>query len=81
MDKGARIGAILSMNKDQAEFLGYGIFEGYEACEELDGIASPKLSLDNGNVVWGYQCWWGSEAKIKSIIGGKNIVQATLAAA
>lgn len=56
MDKGARIGAILSMNKDQVEFLGYGVFEGYEACEALDGVPAPKLKLDNGNVVWGYQC-------------------------
>lgn len=24
---------------------------------------NPKIELDNGDIVWGYQCWWGPEEK------------------
>lgn len=58
MNRGERIGAILSMTKTDVQFLDYGTFDGYETCEELGGVASPKLTLDNGTTVWGYQCWW-----------------------
>ena len=29
---------------------------------------NPRLKLDNGEVVWGCECWWGSEAKIKDMV-------------
>src|SRR5438270_186642 len=25
---------------------------------------NPKLQLDNGDVVWGAECWWGSEEEV-----------------
>lgn len=32
--------------------------------ERVDDLAyhlslNPKIALDNGGVVWGYECWWG----------------------
>lgn len=32
------------------------------------GHKNPKILLDNGHVIWGCQCWFASEEKIKSMI-------------
>lgn len=35
---------------------------------------NPQILLDDGRVVWGAQCWWADEEKIKKVIGGRPIV-------
>ena len=75
---GERIGAILSADEDTVNFLGYGVYVGDEI--PPDGFAhtigrpNPKLQLDNGNVVWGQECWWGSAQAVKKMIGERLIV-------
>lgn len=61
-------------------FAGYGIYEGEVIPEKSDNVffmgidlaemkhPNPKIKLDNGHVIWGCQCWWGSEERIKSEI-------------
>lgn len=39
---------------------------------------NPCIRLDNGRHVWGIQCWWGSEDKIKARIDGAKVEEATL---
>jgi len=78
---GDRIGAILSVdgNAKIIEFLGYGVYEGQFPVEALaefiegmtgekasqEDILNPRMKLDNGQTVWGYQVWWGPEDAIK----------------
>jgi hypothetical protein len=38
---------------------------------------NPKIVLDNGETVWGCECWWGPEDKIKNMIGEREIVSIT----
>lgn len=35
---------------------------------------NPKIELDNGGVVWGYQCWWMPEHKAEEYIAGREVV-------
>lgn len=35
---------------------------------------NPRIKLDNGNIVWGQECWWGDEEKIKKMLDGKTVV-------
>jgi hypothetical protein len=44
--------------------------------EKKDGFqyTNPRILLDNGRVVWGLECWWGSEAKVREMIGDKTVV-------
>lgn len=42
---------------------GYGMHVGSVQNEEL-GFSNPKIELDNGKVIWGYQCWWGDEKAV-----------------
>jgi hypothetical protein len=36
-------------------------------------LTNPRILLDNGAHVWGWQCWWGPEEKIKEAIGGRKV--------
>jgi len=38
---------------------------------------NPRITLDDGRVVWGAQCWWGPEEVVRRQIGGREIVAAT----
>lgn len=39
---------------------------------------NPRITLDDGSVVWGCQCWWGSEETIRERIKGLKIVHAAV---
>ncbi len=80
---GDRVGAVLSAKDGVVNFLGYGVYAGDEIPDEkavgffaetlrLLGSTNPKIILDNGDVVWGCECWWGSEATVRSMLEGKE---------
>jgi len=71
---GERVGVILCARNNVIEFIGYGVLEGVEVpdtpgriFDELREIKRevPKIRLDNGEVVWGCECYWNSEEKTK----------------
>jgi hypothetical protein len=80
---GDRIGAILAADGPTAEFFGYGTYQGSDIPPPGVGLfgmdyhrlkfATPKLLLDNGDVVFGCECWWGREAKIRAMLDGKQV--------
>ena len=84
-EPGCRVGAILSAKGNVVRFLGYGVYEGdfdpeegadgslAEAMREL-GFKNPRIRLDDGRIVWGIQCWWSAEEKVRAMISGKEIV-------
>lgn len=70
---GERIGAILKAKNDVVYFLGFGVYKGDEVPPEdvggfNVGMPNPRLDLDDGQTVWGCECWWGSENKVKEMI-------------
>lgn len=86
--KNDRVGAILGGKNGKIEFLGYGIYQGEEIPPKgismfgIDlaemGLSNPKILLDNGDVVWGCQCWWGSEERVKKQLEGKEVINITI---
>ena len=81
---GERVGAILGSKEDGSiDFFGYGVYEGdfvpTEAVGFMADIArevehtNPRIRLDDGQVVYGCECWWGSEAEIKKILEGRTV--------
>jgi hypothetical protein len=40
---------------------------------------NPKILLDNGEVVWGYESWWGPEEEITRLIGNRHVVMVDIA--
>lgn len=80
MNKGDRVGAIYKCDQkeNKYEIFGYGVYQGEEVPLEAVGfmadmvrenkIGNPKIFLDNGEILYGCECWWGSESQVKSKI-------------
>ncbi len=74
-EKGLRVGVIFGTRDGVVQFLGYGTYQGEEvpvsavgfladALREV-GSTNPRIDLDNGETVWGCECWWGTEAVVR----------------
>lgn len=68
---GTRVGVILGTRGDVIEFVGYGKYVGDEVPPPTaggfnSGAPNPKLVLDDGQVCWGCETWWGPEETIKA---------------
>ena len=79
---GARIGAILKADDKNVYLLGYGTYDGDDVppsgfLHEAK-CPNPKLSLDDGTVVWGYQCWWGEMSKVEDMIGDRHVIKSVV---
>lgn len=74
---GERVGAILGAENQMVTFFGYGVYQGEkvpDVPEDSRGLApemakaghpSHCIELDNGEIVYGCECWWGPERMIK----------------
>lgn len=81
---GTRVGAMVSATDTEVRMFGYGIYEGNEIPpSDVQGRSvpmtypNPKIKLDSGEVVWGCECWWGSEETIKAKVGDRNVILVT----
>lgn len=84
---GSRIGAILKADKETVHLIGFGVYDGEQIPPKninpmlhAHGIQNPKLVMDDGQVVWGCECWWASEEETKTMIGDRNVVTVDMAA-
>ena len=86
---GNRVGAIFSAHGDTIEIFGFGLFKGdtvppkvslgFGPMLHTSNIDNPQILLDSGETVWGCECWWGSEDKIKQKIANyKNVITITV---
>lgn len=77
--EGERVGAILGSSDGVVEFLGYGVYEGRfppveavgmiaEMSRDIPDYTNPRIRLDSGKVVYGCECWWGPETRIKATL-------------
>lgn len=84
MNIGDRVGAISHSDETTVYMFGYGTYQGEEVPPKgvigafgIDmgelGAKNPKILLDDGNVVWGCQCWWGSENRVEQMIGKRDV--------
>ena len=70
---GFRVIAISHADEKNVFIFGAGVYKGRETSPI--GFPNPKIELDNGDVVWGYQCWWGREDKVKEdFIGDRTVI-------
>ena len=42
---------------------------------EEEAPSNPRIRLDDGKVVWGCECWWASEEKVKQICAAADSVE------
>lgn len=66
---GARVGVILSTSDKETIMLGFGTYLGdfNPKSEGVDGPdqPNPKIKLDSGRIVWGFQSHWGAEELVR----------------
>ena len=67
-----RVIAVRDANETEINIYGYGEYVGNEPCPHMGGVPNPKIVLDNGDVVWGYECWWGAAKKMEEKFGFKT---------
>lgn len=97
MKQGERVGAISGTKGDEkvVHIFGFGVYEGETVPTSDAGgfmgkmlhdgkVKNPTIKLDNGDIVYGCECWWGAEEQIKAKIahfeeGGYKIVTITIA--
>lgn len=77
---GRRVGAFLSATQTEVSLLGYGVHEGEfivpkDVNEFLHTTSTPvpRIKLDNGDVIWGCECYWGDEEKVKKHVSNLTI--------
>lgn len=74
---GDRVGAIASSDETGTRLFGYGTYEGDFVPDEAVGFLAdvlrksrcpnPRIRLDSGKAVYGCECWWASEEKVRRI--------------
>jgi len=70
---GERVIAISHSDDETVWLFGFGVYEGDFVPEEAGGPlgemcrdlkrGNPRIRLDNGKIIYGCECWWGSEEK------------------
>lgn len=88
VNKGDRVGVIGWEDDDAFYLFGYGVYDGDLVPSEEEaathpalamfrvaGVSNPHITLDNGKVVWGLECWWGAEDVIRKKVGNKKVVE------
>ncbi len=74
---GTRVLAVKDATQTEVNIYGYGRYIGDEPCPVMSGIPNPKIVLDNGDVVWGCECWWGAaeiaEERLQLKTGGRTV--------
>ena len=81
---GSRVGALVSSKNGISIFLGFGAYVGDEVPEPAVGwmadalrelkVPNPKLVMDDGTVVFGCECWWGSAGKVWAMLKASKFV-------
>jgi hypothetical protein len=78
---GDRVGAIMCAKGREVWLLGYGVFDGHQPIDDEatgwmadmlranrdEGLycENPRITLDDGSVLWGCECWWGGERALQ----------------
>lgn len=82
---GDRVGAIRNSDNDVVYLYGYGTYaeevppadprgkRGMVDFVHAANVTNPKLTMDDGTIVWGAECWWAPEAVIKRRIKGLKV--------
>lgn len=88
---GIRVGAMRNADKEAVYLFGWGVYEGDFVPEEAAGFGAemareagrtnPRIRLDDGDVVYGCECWWGPAVEVEASIQGREVRAVSIAEA
>lgn len=44
-----------------------------ELIKQTPLIKNPRITLDNGEIIWGMECWWGPMEKWDGFVKGRKV--------
>lgn len=56
--------------RDAADAMGIGDDPIYE-----EPVRNPHITLDSGKEVWGFECWWGPEERVRAALGDRKVIE------
>lgn len=73
---GTRVFALQKADMEKVYVYGFGVYEGRFDPPDSEGVfkQNPRILLDNGEVVWGFECWWGPETMFEEYRDGREVV-------
>lgn len=90
--EGDRVYAVRNEDAENVYLYGYGEYIGQKPSEDdltmetpfgpqtmPKGTPNPQIKLDDGSIIWGYECWWGAEKGFSAKFGNKKVVTVSLA--
>ena len=57
----------------------FGTMDDVEQSDGTMGLSNPRIRLDDGDVVWGCECWWGAEETFREAIEGRRVIKVSVA--
>jgi len=79
---GDRVVAVLYVKDNVVYLMGEGVYLGKQVPEDTApggeffqklGIVNPAIKLDNGHVVYGFECWWGPVGLLETKFKGCKV--------
>ena len=71
---GDRVGCYKFIDNEKILFIGYGTYQGMYPCKHFGRNHMAKIKLDSGELIWGYECFYGSEEMIKNLMMGREVI-------
>lgn len=71
MNAGSRVIALQCVEGNIVKSFGEGVYAGDFIHPGL-GFENPRIDLDNGDTVWGCECWWGPIDRLKAKYADKQ---------
>jgi hypothetical protein len=82
---GDRVMALRSADNNAKKVFVYGsgVYEGEQLFEHNEGLKAagfknPCIRLDDGNTVYGMECWWGPEEAVKNRFEGFEFIHVSI---
>jgi hypothetical protein len=75
---GERVFAVESATESEVRLFGRGVYDGEfnpPFASDVPQFTNPRITLDDGRVVWGMECWWGAESRLEAFVAGRNVIE------
>ena len=66
---GTKIAAVAAVTETEVAFLGLGVYDGTCPVPWMGGLEDHKMTLENGDVVYGGEVWWGPANTMRDQVG------------
>ena len=71
---GTRVCIIQDCRKSPTATGATGVYEGHFPIDG-DGFLNPRICLDNGDIIWGAECWWSPVDEMPELAEAQELLE------